>query len=251
MKQTALNVTAIAIFTLTIASLLGPPLGISPFLPAGIILALLGLATLDNLGLQGQSSNLLLDWLTRTVGGSDYEDRIVHHEAGHFLVAYLLEIPITGYTLNAWEALRQGQPGQGGVSFDPTPLELDDQAQQPEQNGAVAPRSERTLILERYGTVWMAGIAAEILMDGNAEGGGDDRRKFQLLCQALKDSATEAQQRERWAQLRARTLIEEHWAAYEALVEAMRARSSVQDCYGVICRHLVGERGIHRQGTEK
>jgi hypothetical protein len=44
----------------------------------------------------------------------------------------------------------------------------------------------------------------------------------------------------------AQTLIEEHWASYEALVAVMKQRASVADCIQVIEQHkqdseLVGE----------
>ena len=48
----------------------------------------------------------------------DYRERVVRHEAGHFLVGYLLGVPVAAYSLTlgkvrAWLAgcLVSGQPG--------------------------------------------------------------------------------------------------------------------------------------------
>jgi hypothetical protein len=97
----------------------------------------------------------------------------VRHEAGHFLVAYFLGIPITGYTLTAWEAFKQGQPGLGGVTLI---------QKLPTDALAVG---EMRLTLERFCTVWMAGIAAETIVYGSAEGGVEDRQKLKEALFAL------------------------------------------------------------------
>jgi hypothetical protein len=184
----------------------------------------LSLATLDSFRFQGRGATLLLDGLAGA--RSEYRDRILRHEAGHFLVAYFLGIPITGYTLSAWEAFKQGQPGLGGVNFDTEALSAD----------ALNFRETR-LILDRFCTVWMAGIAAETLVYGSADGGIEDRQKLREALTSLGRSASESQMKERWAERQAQTIIEEHQASYEALVAAMEQRASVADCCRVIQEH--------------
>ncbi|MDX2099928.1 MAG: ATP-dependent Zn protease [Leptolyngbyaceae cyanobacterium bins.59] len=229
MNPLTLNLIAISIFTITLTSLVGPLFHIPPTVPAGITAIVLGFATIDSLGWQGRGGDLVIDWLTRAFGGKDYQDRIIHHEAGHFLVAALLEIPVTGYTLNAWEALRQGQPGLGGVTFDTQALEA---AMQPHPGGD--DRLPVRVLLDRYCTVWMAGIAAETLVYGDSQGGSDDRQKFQSLGRSLQWSSEIALQYERRAILQAKTLLQNHQATYEALVECMTQRATVEICYQVI-----------------
>ncbi len=95
---------------------------------------------------------------------------MVRHEGGHFLVAYLLEIPITGYTLSPWEAFQQGQPGVGGVSICDAEL-----ASQIEVGKLSAQ------LFDRYCAVWMAGGVAETLVYSNAEGGADDLQKLRSI----------------------------------------------------------------------
>lgn len=228
MSQTALNLVAITIFTFVMSSLLGPLLHISPAVPAVAAFGLLSLATVDTLSWQGRGVTLLLDWVASF--SPKHRDRVVHHEAGHFLVAHLLNIPITGYTLNAWEALQQGQSGLGGVSFDTA--ELDAELEQ----GILSNQ-----LIDRYCTVWMAGAAAEMLVYGNVEGGTDDRQKLRLLWNHLRRPPAEGELKERWAALQAKTLLQTNWSTYEALVESMTQRAPAVECSELINQTVVVE----------
>lgn len=225
MNQLSLNLVAIAVFLMTLTTLLGPLLHISPAIPAIAIFGMMAIGTLDAFSFQGQGQNVLLDWIA---GFSPaHRERIIRHEAGHFLVAQQLGIPVTDYSLTAWEALRKGFAGQGGIQFDTQ--ELDQQLQQ----GKLSAQW-----LDRFCTVWMAGIAAEKWQYGNAEGGSDDRLKLRAVLNHLKFSDAEAEQKERLCVLRAKTLLEENSAAYDALVEALTRRDSVADCQAALAAHL-------------
>jgi len=224
MSKTSLNLIAILVFGMTLSSLLGPMLHISPYVPAIATALILGLTTLDVFTWQGQASNLILDWLASF--SPNHRPRIVRHEAGHFLVAHLLGIPVTGYSLSAWEALQQGHPGQGGVRFADQEL-----ASQLEQ-GILS-----SLILNRYGIIWMAGISAEILVYGDAEGGAEDREKLRILLTQLGRSLNTYPQQESAFIFQARTLLQNNWSAFEALVTAMEKRESVASCCQMIEQH--------------
>jgi hypothetical protein len=206
---------------MTLSVLLGPLLNISPTVPAIATFTILGIATLDSFSLQGKGGSLILDWIAGF--SQEHRDRIIHHEAGHFLVAHLLDIPVTGYTLSAWEAWKQGQPGQGGVSFD------DGELASELELGKISAQ-----ILDRYCTVWMAGIAAENLVFQNAEGGSDDRLKLAEVLTKLGFSGIVIQQKQRFHALQAKTLLQENWSSYKALVETMQQRASVVDCQSAI-----------------
>ncbi|MBW4670517.1 MAG: ATP-dependent Zn protease [Cyanomargarita calcarea GSE-NOS-MK-12-04C] len=221
MSQTALNLVAISIFIITISSLLGPLFHLSPTVPALATFTILGIATLDSFSLQGKGGTVLLDWIASF--SPAHRERIIHHEAGHFLVAHLLDIPVTGYTLSAWEALRQKQPGQGGVSFDDAEL-----ASQLEQ-GKISAQ-----MLDRYCTIWMAGIAAETLVYDNAEGGADDRNKLAGVLTNLGFSESSGEIKQRLCTLQAKTLLQENWSAYQALIYAMGKRAPLTECQSAI-----------------
>jgi len=226
MSQTSVNLIAITVFTLTLSMLLGPLFNLSPVVPAIATFGLLGIASIDSLSLQGQGSTLILDWLA--CASPQHRKRIVSHEAGHFLVASLLGIPVTGYAVSAWEALKQGQSAPGGVSFDDQEL-----ACQLEQGTLSAQ------LLDRYCTIWMAGIAAETLVYESAEGGADDQQKLRVVLTPLGFSASAQEQKQRWAVIQAKTLIQQNWSAYEALVSAMEQRAELSECCSVIsqCQH--------------
>ncbi|MDJ0568730.1 MAG: ATP-dependent Zn protease [Pleurocapsa sp. MO_192.B19] len=222
MPQTALNLIAVGIFVMTMSSLLGPIFNIPPVVPAAVTFGILSLATVDTLSWNSKGVSLLLDLFA----SAEQRQRIIHHEAGHFLTAYFLGIPITGYTLTAWEVLQQGQLGRGGVSFDTEvltvkPLDL----------------QKMRLTLDRFCTVWMAGIAAEKIAYGNAQGGVEDREQLKqaLIMVGLPETAYPL--KERWAQLQATNLLTRHQKSYAALIEAMKQRASVEECYAVIQEH--------------
>ena len=225
MSQITLNLIAISVFSVTMLILLGPLLSISPEGLATVSAALLGMVTIDQLGWQGRGGNLLIDWLSRR--SPEYCDRIVRHEAGHFLTAYLLGIPINAYTLTAWETLRAGLGGTGGVIFKT------DEIDQAVKVGKISQQE-----IDRYCTVWMAGIAAEEITYGSAQGGQDDRLKLNLLWQQINRPLAEVPLKQRWSTLQAKTLIEKQPDAYSALISAMAERRPVDECCDLIEQHL-------------
>ena len=217
MSQTAINLVAIFVFLMTFSSLLGPLIHLSPTIPALATVTFLGIATLDNFSFQGKGGTIVLDFVARF--SPEYKERILHHEAGHFLVAHLLEIPVTGYTLSAWEAWKKGQPGQGGITLE---------------DGELTAQIEKGQItaqmLDRYCTIWMAGIAAETLFFNSSEGGNDDKSKLIEVLRVIGFSEAGYQQKQRFHLLQSKTLIQENWESYQALVAAMRERVSVEEC---------------------
>lgn len=226
MPQTALNLIAIGIFTMTLTTLLGPLFNISPFVPAAITFGILSLATIDTLTWNSRGVSLLLDLFA----SAEQRQRIIHHEAGHFLTAYFLGIPITGYTLTAWEVLKQGQLGRGGVSLATEALTT-----KPFQ------LEKMRLTLDRFCTVWMAGIAAETIIHGDTQGGAEDRKQLQAALRFAGLPETAYPLKERWARIQATSLIERHRKAYQALVTAMSERASVEECCRVIQQHCQDE----------
>ncbi len=214
-KQISLNLVAICIFGMTLSSLVAPLIQVSSTIPILIIFAIVVITTVDGLILKSILATLILDAIAGT--SSAYRQRIIHHEAGHFLVAYLLGIPITGYTLSAWESFRQGRSAQGGVMFAPPQTDISSQ-------------------LQHYCTVWMAGIAAENLIYDRAEGGNEDRQKLRGILFIAGNQQQEIIRQENSATLQAKTLIQTHWEAYQALVIKMSERATLDDCFETIDR---------------
>lgn len=226
MNKTTLNLVAISVFLMTFSILLGPLINLSPTIPAVTTFTILGIATFDSWGLEGRGGTLFLD----LIGGfsKEYRERILHHEAGHFLVAYVLGVAVTGYTLSAWEATKQKQKGLGGVTFDD--VELLSQF----EKGRITTR-----ILERYYTIWMAGIAAEKLVYTDSSGGADDRNKLMGVLKSLGYSASMREQKQRFSVLQAKTIIENNWSGYQALVDTMRERATVSECENILIQQGV------------
>jgi hypothetical protein len=209
-KQISLNLVAICVFGMTISSLVAPLINISSTIPIAIIFAIVVGATVDNFFLKSTLATLVLDAIAST--DPAYRQRIIQHEAGHFLVAYLLGIPINGYTLTAWESVREGNPAQGGVIFAPPPPNIS------------------TQLLQQYCTVWMAGIAAEKLIYDRSQGGGEDRQKLRGVLFLAGKQQQDIVQQENLSALQAKTLIQTNWDAYQALVNSMGNRATVADC---------------------
>ncbi|HSM82700.1 MAG TPA: ATP-dependent Zn protease [Nodosilinea sp.] len=223
MRDTTLNAVAITIFGVTMASLLGPLVQLSPAVVAVFAAVGLGVFSVDQLGLGGRIGGILMDAVAWT--SLEHRQRVLHHEAGHFLAAVLLDLPVEAYTLTAWESWRQGMAGEGGVVFGPS-----DPATAASLR--LTPQS-----IDRYCQVWMAGIAAEQMIYGSAEGGDNDQAALGRFWQALGRSADEVPLKRRWAALQAKTLLEKHRAAFDALVVAMGDRAPVAHCREVIDQH--------------
>lgn len=220
-EDTGLNILAITIFTITLSALLSPLLHLSPYIPAGITFVLLGLVTIDTLSWKNQGVNLLLN----IFASEAQKERIIYHEAGHFLTAYLYQIPITGYTLTAWEAIKNNNSGLGGVIFDTSFLAKKSQDMR-----------EFNRLLDRFGVVLMAGIAGEKVIYNNSEGGEEDVKKFQEINRNTPLTSTNFQMKQRLAILQATTIIEQNKDAYLALVEAMKQRKSIIECQDIIAQ---------------
>ncbi|XP_042939656.1 uncharacterized protein LOC122274710 [Carya illinoinensis] len=117
---------------LQLAAALGGPaawnvLGFSPQEVLYFSLGLLFLWTLDSVSFDGGVGSLVLDTIGHTFS-QKYHNRVVQgphvqHEAGHFLIAYLVGILPKGYTLTSLEALKKEgslnvQAGTAFVDFE-------------------------------------------------------------------------------------------------------------------------------------
>jgi hypothetical protein len=217
-KQISLNILALTVFLLMISSLVGPLVQVSPLIPSLLVFGLLVGTSLDNFFLQSRVAGLVLDTIARR--DPEYVDRIIYHEAGHFLLAQIWGISVTGYSLSAWEAWQQGQVGQGGVAFAPPPSQISGQ------------------LLDRYCMLWMAGVAAEQLIYSNSQGGSDDRQKLRGMLSLAGCTASGLARAENAALVQAKHQLETHRSSFDALVLALRAGQPVTDCCALIALDL-------------
>lgn len=153
----------------------------------------------------------------------EYREKIIDHEAGHFLVAYLLGLPIRGCVTNAWDGLEK-YPGlgvQAGTIYYDTKLQEE-----------IANQKVSRISLDRLSIVTMAGIAAEALKYGKAEGGVMDEQQLIGFFTSLQQpwNLLRIQEQARWAALQAILILKEHKESYAALVDALTEKKSVGDC---------------------
>jgi len=154
-----------------------------------------------------------------------YSRTVREHEAGHFLVAFLLGCPIEACLLDPWKAARDGRivsGAAGTVFFDP------------ELGRSMESGTLTREILDRYSVVVMAGIAAEAAQNGRAEGGQSDEAALIQLLGGLDGGKTwdlpRVRNQARWAASQALLLLSEHGPAYKALVEALERGEGVGSC---------------------
>ena len=151
-----------------------------------------------------------------------YRAKVIRHEAAHFLVAYLLGCPIESCIISAWDALVDPRfTGQAGTLF------FDPAFSQQMATGQI-PRSS----LDRYSIIVMAGIAGEALEYGKAEGGASDEAAIIDLFTSTNPpwQLDRVRDQARWGVVQAALLLEEHKAAYAALVATLENNGDLGEC---------------------
>ena len=159
-----------------------------------------------------------------------YKEKVIRHEAGHFLLAYLSGIPVRACVTSATEAQKYPEiNGAAGTVFYDMTL----------QNEISNEKVTRTSI-NRMSVVLMAGIAAEAIKYEQAEGGAVDERSLVQFLSTIQPpwNILRVQGQARWAVLQAILLLREHEKAYEALVQALKAGKPIGDCVEAIESNL-------------
>lgn len=140
--------------------------------------------------------------------------RILVHEAGHLLTAYLMGCPIRGVILDPIVAMQMGIQGQAGTQF------WDEQMATDLAEGRLDGTS-----FDRYCMVLFAGIAAEALVYGEAEGGENDENLFRSICVRLQPplSVAEMANQARWSVLQSYNLLKWYKQAHRAAIKALES----------------------------
>lgn len=231
-----------------------------------------------------------------------YRQRMIQHEAGHFLVAHLLGYPIKGYSTNAVknavEFYPLSDPDVGieraqRLGFDrrTESTSTDDKVWvEPSSNdvpffskdgrGAsvvqgqsvfrnaknysdnpllkIAPQNQVKdswpyrgfdhAVVDRLAAVSVAGVCAEILAFGNAEGGIADLSQLRQIFNNADPELTERdmENRIRYSIGFAMTQLRLHLGALDALAEVMDRSGTVSECVAAIeaCSNVSGNDGI-------
>jgi len=148
-------------------------------------------------------------------------DRVLKHEAGHLLVAHLLGCPVQSVALGSWDAMTREQSGDGsgiggaGTSFF-----------DPELNAASRKGRVTRSAVDRFSIIVMAGIAAEALYFGEAEGGSEDENALAVFLSQTVQANMNIPEQARWAATNALILLRDHQDAYDRLVNVLRENGS-------------------------
>ena len=174
----------LAVGLISLAAILGPALGLSPWIVTLIAGLGLGSLTLDAARFGGRGGHVLAEALP---GGRARLRRIAIHEAGHLLVARQEEMAVRQVLVGSLACLRAGLNTSGSTELEPPAH-------------AKLPAEE----LRRWSRVLQAGMVAEQLIYGQSVGGSDDRALLGRLW-GLSGQDVDTAQRE---QRRARREVE-------------------------------------------
>ena len=186
----------LAVGLISLAAILGPALGLSPWIVTLIAGLGLGGLTLDAARFGGRGGHVLAEALP---GGRARLRRIAIHEAGHLLVARQEEMAVRQVLVGSLACLRAGLNTSGSTELEPPAH-------------AKLPAEE----LRRWSRVLQAGMVAEQLIYGQSVGGNDDRALLGRLW-GLSGLDVDTAQRE---QRRARREVEAQLRASEQQLQA-------------------------------
>ena len=180
--------------------------------------------TADQVANAGGIEALIIDTVARVISPT-YQKRVALHEAGHFLIAYLLGLLPKGYTLSSWDAFVENRRlnFQAGTTF------CDSEFQEEVSKGQISSSS-----LDVFSCVALAGVATEWLRYGKAEGGLSDIMQLDGLMKALGFTQAKADDQVRWSVLNVVTLLRRYSKVQDKLADAMLKRSSVSECIRII-----------------
>ncbi|KAK9137036.1 hypothetical protein Sjap_007630 [Stephania japonica] len=199
-------------------------LGLSPQELLVLVLGVLFLGSVDSIAFNGGVGNLVLDTIGHTFS-KKYHNRVVQHEAGHFLIAYLLGVLPRGYTLTSLEALQK----EGSLNVQAGTAFVDFEFLEEVNAGKVSSK-----MLDRFSCIALAGVATEYLLFGCSEGGLADIYKLDSLLKSLGFTQKKADSQVRWAVLNTIILLRRHEGARSKLADAMSSGKCVGSCIDTI-----------------
>jgi len=194
--------------------------------PTGATLTyLFGAVPLVFLGIGSTVPGLIVKGITAIESGKEGRggdvdaegvNRRVRHEAAHFLLGYILGLPVCGYNV---------EPDTARVAFFATP------------RGDLQPGDRFTKEeLDRLCVVSLAGAVGETLTFSKATGGGQDLRLLQRAFVTAEERLNPNMQMDktRWGALKARELLKSYDGEYQRLCRAFAQKLPVPECILVI-----------------
>ena len=169
----------LAVFSITVAAVAGPAVGLSPWITTlftGLALAAL---TADAAYFGGRGGHVVAEAMP---GGAARLRRIAIHEAAHGLIAQAEAVPVRRVLVGSWATLQAGVSGGGLTEFELPPA-------------AKLPLHD----LRRWSRVLQAGMVAEELIYGTSAGGADDKAQLGRLWGLSGYDVTTAQREQRQA----------------------------------------------------
>jgi len=179
----------------------GPLVGLSPAWIALLIGGgLLGL-TVDASQLEGMGGHLLAEALP---GGRSRLRRVARHEAGHWLVAQQEELAVRRVLVGTRACLEAGLRCNGATEFD-----LPEQVRLPLED------------LRRWSRVLQAGMVAEVLLEGEARGGADDRALLGRIWGLSGQDVATAQREQRRARREVEQMLKKRLDELDGVAERL------------------------------
>ena len=192
-----------AVAAVTVLAVVGPPLGLSPWLIALAAGGGMVAPTVDAARFGGLGGHLLAEALPAGIGEARLR-RIAIHEAGHVLVAADNNLPVKQVLVGSRACLREGLSANGSTQLEPpahAKLALED--------------------LRRWSRVLQAGMIAEQLVYGGSRGGADDRALLGRLWGLSGHDVATAQQEQRRARREVEQWLRQRRSELDQQAEAL------------------------------
>jgi len=190
-----------------------------------MLLGIFGLSAYDTIRNNAGGNILIVDTIGRTIYPK-YRKRVAVHEAGHFMVSYLMGVLPVEYTLSAADAYQKRAEGRGLRAAVQAGTRFADEVFKAE----IASGSIRARSLDQFTCISLAGIAAELIVFDKAEGGRSDLVQLDALLFALRFSPQRAAYQVRWSVFNTMTLLRKHKDTVEELADAMEEGKSIAQC---------------------
>lgn len=166
----------------------------------------------------------------------------MQHEAGHFLVGYLVGVLPRSYQVPSVEDIIQDKFAQGNVQFLGfeflKQVDIDTISSNKFTQGKLKSKEIRAKIssrtLNKFLCVILGGLAAEYLVFGYSELLHSDVQQLDRVLRWLCFNENEADFVVRWAVITTLSLLSHHHEARSRLAEAMNSRRSIGYCIDAI-----------------